>query len=129
LRAVLSYAEREDIVARSPVKGIWLTRVSLVSRPVLGAEQLHVVAEALGPDQAPMMWLGVVLGLRWGEIGGLRVGRVDFDNETVTVAEQLVPGPQDRATEVGRWPPDPGYAGLADRRPGQAAGSPGIRPR
>ncbi len=33
--------------------------------------------------------LGAVLGLRWGECAGLRVGRLDFANRTLAVAEQL----------------------------------------
>jgi integrase len=32
------------------------------------------------------------LGLRWGEIAGLRVGRIDFLRHTVTVAEQRTRG-------------------------------------
>ncbi|MDQ6840116.1 MAG: site-specific integrase [Actinomycetota bacterium] len=89
LRALLSYAERSEMIARNPTKGVRLPRVPLVSRPVLDADQLSAVADALGPDQAPLMWLGVVLGLRWGEVAGLRVGRIDFLRHSVTVAEQL----------------------------------------
>lgn len=89
LRALLSYAERSEMLARNPTKGTRLPRVKLVSRPVLDAGQLRRLAEALGPDEAPMMWLGVVLGLRWGEVAGLRVGRIDFLRQTITVAEQL----------------------------------------
>jgi integrase len=41
---------------------------------------------------APMVWLGAVLGLRWGEVAGLRVGRVDLLRRTITVAEQVTRG-------------------------------------
>ena len=89
LRAVFSFAEREEIVGRNPTRGTRLPRVSLTTRPVLDGDQVDRVAQALGPDQAPMLWLGVVLGLRWGEAAGLTVRRIDFLRQTITVAEQL----------------------------------------
>jgi integrase len=89
LRAVFSFAERSEIVGRNPTRGTRLPRVALTMRPVLDADQVDRLAEALGPDQAPMLWLGVVLGLRWGEAAGLKVGRIDFLRQTITVAEQL----------------------------------------
>jgi integrase len=39
-----------------------------------------------------MAYLGAILGLRWGEVAGLRVRHVDFLAGTVTVAEQLTRG-------------------------------------
>jgi integrase len=39
-----------------------------------------------------MVYLGAVLGLRWGEVAGLRVGRLDQQRGTVAVAEQIVRG-------------------------------------
>ena len=46
------------------------------------------LAEAVGPAYAPMVYLGAVLGLRWGECAGLRVGRIDFLRRRLTVAVQ-----------------------------------------
>jgi integrase len=45
---------------------------------------------------AAMAYLGAVLGLRWGECAGLRVGRVDFLRSTLFVAEQITRGPGGR---------------------------------
>jgi hypothetical protein len=39
-----------------------------------------------------MLWLGAVLGLRWSEVAGLRVGRLDLDAGRISVAEALVRG-------------------------------------
>ena len=39
-----------------------------------------------------MVYLGAVLGLRWGECAGLRVGRIDFLRGTLTVAEHITRG-------------------------------------
>ena len=65
LRALFAYAEAADKLSRSPCRGIRLPRGRLVERPVLNAVELESLAEALGEDQAPMMWVGAVLGLRW----------------------------------------------------------------
>jgi integrase len=92
LRAVLNHAVLEDYVARSPARGINLPEVQPVERPEVAPDQLHRVAEALGEDYQAMVYLGAVLGLRWGECAGLRIGRIDFDLSTITIAEQLTRG-------------------------------------
>ena len=56
---------------------------------MLTAEQLQRLAEALGPDEAPMMWLGVVGGLRWAECAGLALSGLDLLARTVSVSQQL----------------------------------------
>ena len=56
---------------------------------MLAAPQLQLLAEELGPDQAPMMWLGVVGGLRWAECAGLTVCSLDLLKSTVSVSQQL----------------------------------------
>ena len=48
-----------------------------------------LVAEALGPDQATMMWVGTVLGFRWAECAGMTTNRIDFGAGTVSVDRQL----------------------------------------
>lgn len=52
------------------------------------ADDLVRLVEALPAECRPMVHLGAVLGLRWGECAGLRVGRLDFFARTLTVAEQ-----------------------------------------
>jgi integrase len=44
-----------------------------------------------------MAYLGALLGLRWGEVAGLRVRRVDFLAGTSEVAEQATRGEHGRA--------------------------------
>lgn len=89
LRAIFAYAESDDLIARTPCRGIRLPGVRLVERPALTAEQLDNLAAALGPDQSVMMWVGTVLGLRWAEAAGLAVGHLDLGQGQVTVARQL----------------------------------------
>ena len=56
-----------------------------------------ILADALG-NSAPMLYLAV-LGLRWGEVAGLRVADLDFLRGTVTVARQRTRGAKGRMVE------------------------------
>jgi integrase len=89
LRAVFSYAEAAEYRLDTPCKGVRLPRVDPVQRPEVDAEQLERLASELSGDQATMMWLGAVLGLRWAECAGLTVGAVDVLGHRLTVAAQL----------------------------------------
>ena len=44
------------------------------ARPLPSPDDLRRLADKLGPDLAPLVYLGAVLGLRWGECATLRVG-------------------------------------------------------
>jgi integrase len=59
---------------------------------ILEPRDLLRLANSMVEEFAPMVWLGAVLGLRWGEVAGLRVGRIDLLRRTVTVAEQVTRG-------------------------------------
>jgi integrase len=89
LRALFSWAEESEYIARTPCRDIRLPSVRLVDRPELSAKQLTALGKALGPDQAVMMWVGAALGLRWAECAGLTADRVDFSAQTITVNQQL----------------------------------------
>jgi integrase len=95
-RAVFHFAVERDYIGRSPCRGIKLPEVEQVTRPVVIGEDLERLAEQLGPNYASMAYLGAVLGLRWGECAGLRVGRVDFLRSTLFVAERITRGPGGR---------------------------------
>jgi integrase len=97
LRAVFTFAVDDELIARSPCRGVKLPAVEELHRPSVSADAVVVLAEALGVDYAPMAYLGAALGLRFGECAGLRVGRLDFMRGTVTVAEQITRGEHGRA--------------------------------
>jgi integrase len=99
LRAILAAAVEEDLIGRTPCRGITLPEVAPLDRTIITPEQLGELADAIGPNYAPMVYLGAVLGLRWGEAAGLRVGRVDFLRGTLTVAEQITRGEKGRIVE------------------------------
>ena len=90
LRAVFFYAETSELIPRSPCRNIRLPEVHPRSSQILDAEAIQRLAEALGPS-APMLYLAL-LGLRWGEIAGLRVGDLDFVRQTISVVRQRTRG-------------------------------------
>ena len=75
-----------------------------LSRPTLSADDLDRLADALG-SWAPMMWVGVLGGLRWADGAGLTIGYLDLLAGTVTVSQQLGRdlklGPPKSASPVG----------------------------
>jgi integrase len=92
LSAIMNLAVLEDLVARTPCRGIKLPAVRHTDRHIVTAEELGALADSLGPEYGLMAFLGAVLGLRQAECAGLRVGRIDFLRGTLTVAEQLTRG-------------------------------------
>ncbi|MDP9387291.1 MAG: site-specific integrase [Actinomycetota bacterium] len=92
LRAIFNAAVNLDLVARTPCRGIKLPAVDQPDRHIVTPEELERLGEALGVGNSLMAYMAAVLGLRWGECAGLRVGRIDFLRSTVTVAEQRTRG-------------------------------------
>jgi len=92
LRAVLAYAVECEYLVRTPCRSIKLPEVTPLERPQLTGTQVAALAKGMGADLAPMVYLGAILGLRWGECAGLRVGRLDLDEGRLSVAEQLTRG-------------------------------------
>ena len=107
LRAMFAFAVQCDWIGRTPCRAVKLPQVTSTRRHTLAPDDVTAVADAMDARYRPMVWLGVVLGLRWSEVAGLRVGRVDFLQRTVTVAEAL--------TRYGRGIP---YSPRQSRRPG-----------
>ena len=89
LKAVLTWAQASDILVRSPCQGIRLPAARPIERPVLDSKQLTALSDALGQDDAPMMWLGAVAGLRWAECAGLTVSSFDALSGVVAITHQL----------------------------------------
>lgn len=99
LRAIMNAAVDADLIGRTPCRAIDLPEVRHEQRPIVGPDELGRLADELGPDYGPMAYLGVVLGLRWGECAGLRVGRLDFLRGEVAVMEQITRGPHGAPVE------------------------------
>ena len=97
LRGLFSYAESCELILRSPCRNIRLPAVSPREAEILTSAQIETLAESLGV-YGPMAYLAA-LGLRWGEIAGLRVGRIDFLRGTVTIITQRTRGERGRMIE------------------------------
>jgi integrase len=89
VRAMFAHAVNSDLIGRTPCRGIRVPQASLVDRPEPDPEALERLAEALGVEWAPFMWLGAVGGLRWAEVAGLTVGDLDLLAGRITVSRQL----------------------------------------
>lgn len=89
LRSILRAAEESRLVARSPCIGVSIPSTRRVEPRFLSAEELSRVAEAAGRF-CSLVLLGGYGGLRWAEMVGLKVGRIDFLRSRVRVEEAMV---------------------------------------
>lgn len=92
LRAVLNMAVNSELVTRTPCRGIKLPAVTQSARVLPSPEDVARLAQAVGDEHGLMVWLGAMLGLRWGEVAGLRVSRLDLLRGRLLVAEQITRG-------------------------------------
>jgi integrase len=90
LRAAFHAAVEADLLGRSPCRGIRMPPTAPKFGYALSAEEVARVAEEVGPRYEAMIYTGAMLGLRFCECAGLRVGRIDFDANTISVQESLV---------------------------------------
>jgi integrase len=89
LRAAMNAAGDDGRIARSPCRRITLPRSGDNPRHALEPAELHRLAAAMPREYRAIVYIGGVLGLRWSEIAGLRVGRVNILGCTLEVAEAI----------------------------------------
>ena len=87
LRAVLNSAVDADIIGRSPARKIALPRPRPPRRVGLRPDELEKLASEVPGRYRALVLVAGILGLRWGEAVGLRVGDIDFLRRTVTVSQ------------------------------------------
>ncbi|MFP5256083.1 MAG: tyrosine-type recombinase/integrase [Acidimicrobiia bacterium] len=83
--AVFRYATDRDYIAKSPCRTVKLPRIPRTKVHVFSPEQLAALADAMPAEHAPMVWIGALLGLRWGEVAALAVADLDLLGRTLTV--------------------------------------------
>lgn len=91
LAAICRFAIDQDLIVRSPCRGIKLPTGERRSVHVVDADELGRLAKAMG-EYGPMAYVAAVLGLRWCEVAGLKVGALNLENRTVAVTEQITRG-------------------------------------
>ena len=89
VRAMFTYAVQSNMLVRSPCRGIKLPRIERRSRTLLTTDDVAALAAATTENYRPMIWLGSIVGLRFSEIAGLRVGRIDFLRRSLSVVETV----------------------------------------
>ena len=89
LTKVMRGAVEAGLIARSPCEGMRLPAEARREMRFLTAEQVSFLAEAAGPHAAIVIYTAAYAGLRWGELAGLRVERVNVLRRSIAVVEQL----------------------------------------
>jgi integrase len=105
LRAALNAAVNAELLARSPARGIKLPQTPKTDVVTLRPEELHGLAAALPDRWQPMVYVAGACGLRFSEVAGLRVRRVDLAHHQLQVIETAPQVGRDRAepkTAAGR---------------------------
>jgi len=88
LSRVMSAAVRSELIPASPCREITLPRPDHSEMKFLTADELHRLAEVAGPFRT-LILSGGYLGLRWGELAGLRRKRFNPLKATIEVVEIL----------------------------------------
>ena len=88
LGGVLRYAIRDGRLTNNPSDGIQLPRLASREHGYLTHAQVHALAQECGEQGDVVLFLAYT-GLRWGEMAGLRVNRVDFVRRRIDVAHAV----------------------------------------
>ena len=89
LRAILNAAVEADLITRSPCRCIRMPPHQRREIRFVSPTELERLAKVIPLEYRPMVYVAGVLGLRWSEVAGLRVGRVDLSARTLSVVETL----------------------------------------
>lgn len=88
LAAIMHAAVNCDLLIKTPCRGIKLPRIPRRKTTTLDGSTLAKLVDALS-EYGPMASIGAILGLRWGEVAGLRVSDLDLLNRRIHVVQQL----------------------------------------
>lgn len=84
-RALMTAAVEAELIGRSPCRGVKLPKITREPIRFLSLEELHRLADAMPSEYRAMVWLAGAVGLRWSEVAGLRLSRIDFLRRTVRI--------------------------------------------
>lgn len=80
LRSALRTAADLELIERAPIRGVRLPSIPKTAVTVLRPKELVRLADAVPERWRPMIYVAGVCGLRFAEVAGLRVGRLDLDH-------------------------------------------------
>ena len=85
---LLDLAVRSARIPRNPAAGVRLPKVATAERRFLSHQEVNELAQAAGDYRTAVLMLSYC-GLRWGELAGLKVGRVDLMRRRLSVVEAV----------------------------------------
>jgi site-specific recombinase XerD len=87
---IMSTAETDGVVPRTPCRGIRLPRqTSNTEQCFLTPEEVRRLADIIGDRYRVLIYTAAYTGMRWGELAGLRVPRLDLLRGSVDIVEAL----------------------------------------
>jgi integrase len=86
---VMAAAVADGLIARSPCDGVKLPAEGTREMRFLSPAEVHTLAVATAEHYRTLVVTAAYLGLRWGELVGLRTERVDLLRRQVSVVEQI----------------------------------------
>lgn len=92
LVALYRAAVEDDLLLRTPCRGITLPRLLSTSRSLvpITADEVRAVVSQIPAHYQALVWAQASLGLRTGEVTGITVDRVNWLRRTVTIDRQLI---------------------------------------
>ena len=87
LQSVLEAAVDEGLIRQSPCRGVSLPRADVDERVFLTAEQVGLLIAEIPERYVELVALAYLTGMRWSELAGLRVRRLDMLRARLEVAE------------------------------------------
>src|SRR3974390_1648548 len=95
-RHVFNYAVSNDWLLRSPCRGVRLPKAAPAKRYALDAGAVAAIVDAMKPNDAAVVLLTVLTGLRWSEVTGLTVGATDLLGEKLRIGAAITRGAKGR---------------------------------
>ncbi len=91
IRNMLGDAEREELLSRNPARAVKPPGARVVERQVLTVEDAQRLIQVIRGDRFEALWVcALTLGLRRGELLGLRWSDVDFAEGSVSVRQTVL---------------------------------------
>jgi integrase len=89
LGGIMREAVEDRLIAESPCRRVGLPRVQRSERRYLTPEQVEDLAAAMHDRYRALVYVGAYLGLRWGELGGLKRAHLAMLERKVTIVGSL----------------------------------------
>jgi integrase len=89
LGGIMREAVEDRLIVESPCRRVGLPRVESYERRFLTAEQVETLMIAMDARYQALVYVGAYLGLRWGELGGLKRQHLNMLKRHLTVVGSL----------------------------------------